>query len=338
MANKKITDLQLISAITDSLNFPSDDTIQSYRATASQFWTYLQTKLTGATGDLPYGSSSSAISKLAISTDLQKVLRPVSGVPAWAFLLGVQSSQTTTYAISATNDMLVFLNASGGAFTATLPTAASVAGKVYVLKKTGTDLNIVTIATTSSQTIDGVIGTTLNTPNETLMIVSDGSNWQILERRIPSVWTAYTMTIGATTTAPTKATTRLTDQAYWRRVADSMEITYNISWSSNSGANAGSGTYLFPLPTGAIDTAKIAVSGTETAVGFARAADGSNKFIGQAIVYNTTNFLLSGKYSAPGTTSSLTDIAIGSTGFNLANSGSTYINFQARVPISGWNG
>lgn len=41
MAQKKITDLQLISAITDGVNFPVDNGIQTYRATAAQFKTYV---------------------------------------------------------------------------------------------------------------------------------------------------------------------------------------------------------------------------------------------------------------------------------------------------------
>jgi hypothetical protein len=41
MADKKITDLQQISAITDDLNFPVDDTLQTYRATIGQVKTYL---------------------------------------------------------------------------------------------------------------------------------------------------------------------------------------------------------------------------------------------------------------------------------------------------------
>lgn len=41
MANKKITDLQQVSSITESLNFPCDDTLQTYRATVGQLKTYL---------------------------------------------------------------------------------------------------------------------------------------------------------------------------------------------------------------------------------------------------------------------------------------------------------
>ncbi len=45
MGQKKITDLQLIDAVIDTLNVPADDTIQSYRFTAAQFWTYLKKKM-----------------------------------------------------------------------------------------------------------------------------------------------------------------------------------------------------------------------------------------------------------------------------------------------------
>ena len=41
MADKKITDLQQVSAITDDLNFPVDDTLQTYRATIGQLKSYL---------------------------------------------------------------------------------------------------------------------------------------------------------------------------------------------------------------------------------------------------------------------------------------------------------
>lgn len=41
MAQKKITDLQLISEVTDTLSIPSDDSIQSYRFTAAQMKAYI---------------------------------------------------------------------------------------------------------------------------------------------------------------------------------------------------------------------------------------------------------------------------------------------------------
>ncbi len=58
MAQKKITDLQLADAVTDDLNFPSDDTIQSYRVTAAQVLAYVL-----AAGNV----GTSAIASLAVT-------------------------------------------------------------------------------------------------------------------------------------------------------------------------------------------------------------------------------------------------------------------------------
>ena len=41
MGTKKITELQLISSVTDDLNFPGDNGIQTYRATALQIKNYI---------------------------------------------------------------------------------------------------------------------------------------------------------------------------------------------------------------------------------------------------------------------------------------------------------
>lgn len=52
MADKKITELQLRDNVSDDVNFPSDDGIQSYRVTAAQIKTYVLSALSIATGML----------------------------------------------------------------------------------------------------------------------------------------------------------------------------------------------------------------------------------------------------------------------------------------------
>ena len=80
---------------------------------------------------------------------------------------------TGTYAILTTDN---FVGCSG-TFTATLPTAASVTGKTYTIKNTGT--GVLTIATTSSQTIDGVTTYVIRTTNSGITVLSNGANWLI---------------------------------------------------------------------------------------------------------------------------------------------------------------
>jgi Pectate lyase superfamily protein len=83
-------------------------------------------------------------------------------------------AKTTTYGIAATDYMI---DCTSGTFTVTLPTAVSVAGQVYVIKNSGT--GVITIATTSSQTIDGVTTQTLGTQYQSITVMSNGANWII---------------------------------------------------------------------------------------------------------------------------------------------------------------
>ena len=80
---------------------------------------------------------------------------------------------TTTYTV---RDDDYLIDITGNTITVTLPTAVGFSGKNYVLKNRGT--GVVTVGTTSSQTIDGSSSKTLNN-NDSIEVVSDGSNWII---------------------------------------------------------------------------------------------------------------------------------------------------------------
>lgn len=60
------------------------------------------------------------------------------------------------------------------ALTVTLPTAIGNTS-LYVIKRTGS--GTVTVATTSSQTIDGASTVSLNTAYQVTWLVSNGTNW-----------------------------------------------------------------------------------------------------------------------------------------------------------------
>jgi hypothetical protein len=72
------------------------------------------------------------------------------------------------------NDYLV--DVTGNTITVILPTAVGVEGKNYVIKNSGS--GIVTVETTSLQTIDGVTSKSLKN-NDSIEVTSDGSNWII---------------------------------------------------------------------------------------------------------------------------------------------------------------
>ncbi len=88
-------------------------------------------------------------------------------------------SKTANYIIVST-DGIILANATSAGFTVTLPTAIGVTGIEYTIKKTDSSINLVTIATTSSQTIDGITTKTLGTQYASITVISDGANWQII--------------------------------------------------------------------------------------------------------------------------------------------------------------
>jgi hypothetical protein len=69
------------------------------------------------------------------------------------------------------------VNVTADAQTITLPTAASVAGRTYTIKLSAS--GTCTVATTSSQTIDGSTTYTLSAQYKYVTVMSNGSNWII---------------------------------------------------------------------------------------------------------------------------------------------------------------
>lgn len=92
------------------------------------------------------------------------------------------TAKTTTYTGLA-GDETVACDATGGAFTVTLPPAAGLAGKVLTIKKTDASANAVTVDGNAAETIDGATTKTLTKQHEALVIVSNGTNWLVLAAR-----------------------------------------------------------------------------------------------------------------------------------------------------------
>lgn len=88
-----------------------------------------------------------------------------------------ENDQTANYSLLDTDWFVTGSNASG--MTLTLPTAVGLAGKIYTLKNIGAT-GTVTIATTSSQTIDGSTTYLLSTQYQAIQVISNNANWLIL--------------------------------------------------------------------------------------------------------------------------------------------------------------
>lgn len=141
-------------------------------ATIQQVATKVQRQISGGGATLPQRTGN-ASKYLRVKSDLSLEWASISGGSGIARSVNSVSSDTTAGATAAT-DYVYFVS---GTSTLTLPTAVSNTNR-YIVKNTGADT--VTIATTSSQTIDGSSTASLPVANTSLELISDGSNWRII--------------------------------------------------------------------------------------------------------------------------------------------------------------
>jgi len=85
-------------------------------------------------------------------------------------------TRTTTYTITSTDDLV---NCTSGTFVVTLPTAVGKAGRTYKVKNSGS--GVITMGSTSSQTIDGAAASNVVIyQNDCYFFESDNANWLIV--------------------------------------------------------------------------------------------------------------------------------------------------------------
>jgi hypothetical protein len=114
--------------------------------------------------------------------------------------LSIQPTTTKTAGYTAsTGDFSLFCNASGGAFTISLPSAPGT-GLLLVFKKIDSSANSCTIAG-NGKNIDGATSLTLSVQNQSLMLQYDGTQWWNLTPILPAaVASSETVSFSATPT------------------------------------------------------------------------------------------------------------------------------------------
>ncbi|MBL0233245.1 MAG: hypothetical protein IPQ08_06230 [Chitinophagaceae bacterium] len=138
------------------------------------------TQLTAELNEFVGDSGSGGTKGLVVAPATGDATKFLRGDATWQTVSGGSggfnyTAQTTTYTAVAQD----YVNCTSGTFAVTLPTAVSISGKTIKIKNSGT--GVITINTTSSQTIDGYASgvIALSNQNEEITFVSDGANWLI---------------------------------------------------------------------------------------------------------------------------------------------------------------
>lgn len=161
-------------------------------------------------------------------------------------------SVTTTDTCTNADDVL---SLSGASFTQTLFTAVGNTGKVITIKHSGTSLTqIYTLNTTSGQTIGGFASGdyVLYTNGETLKIISNGANWEILDH------------VTVTQTADAGALTITSSSHYVFTLAATASITLGTVFTSNGNTFYVSATTVSSTTLNCYGTGSPGASGTLT--------------------------------------------------------------------------
>lgn len=89
------------------------------------------------------------------------------------------TTKTSNYT-AAVSDYTIRCDTTLGNVTVTLPAAAQNIGKIYIIKKVDNSSNQVIIDPNASETIDGSTTASISVYNQSLMIQSNGTSWDIL--------------------------------------------------------------------------------------------------------------------------------------------------------------
>jgi len=130
---------------------------------------------------LTFSTTLLAIGTLFYETDTTRLYRWIGG--AWTELTAATMSLTVSSKLinfNADDTAVVYLcDATGGAITMSLPTAASYTNRIYIVKKIDASVNTVIIDADGGDLIDGGGTATLLVQYESLSIVCDGSDWYV---------------------------------------------------------------------------------------------------------------------------------------------------------------
>jgi len=110
--------------------------------------------------------------------EYQRALTTDSDIKIAGLVISV-TSIVADYTVLAT-DAIILADATAGDITVTLPTAVGIAGRNYIIKKTDTTSNKVTIEGNGTETINLELKQELLFEGDAPQLASDGANWNFV--------------------------------------------------------------------------------------------------------------------------------------------------------------
>lgn len=234
------------------------------------------------------------------------------------------SKISANYSTTASDDVIL-VDASAGSVEVTLDSAATLSGKMLTIKKTDASWQkIVTIVAIGGEMVDSATTTSLNTQNEVVSIVSDGTNWKVASRTIPGK---------AISTGITTNIIGGNEKLFWKRDGGDLVIWGKIIFLSSTSL---SGQFSFFLPPG-LEADVNQIAGTNHRVGVATASDypgtGDRETYGVFLAGSSkTSLSVAGRTDA-----GAYGVWTNTFPFPWATD-DTMIIHPLRIPIEGWNG
>lgn len=105
-----------------------------------------------------------------------RTVTPTSSLHVAGSFSTALATKSSAYTLTETDSTIL----ATGTTTITLPSASSITGRMYTVKKTDSAGTSITVATTSSQTIDGSTTYTLSAQYQSITVQSDGTNWIVI--------------------------------------------------------------------------------------------------------------------------------------------------------------
>lgn len=126
-------------------------------------------------------TSSGSSTSNALTTDLVMCIQEGNRVDVTPsqLLAGMGAIRTSSAAATTLtlSDVMVVCDATSGAITATLPSAASAAGREFIVKKKDSSANAVTLKGNGAELIDGANTKATTTQYAIIRAQSDGTQW-----------------------------------------------------------------------------------------------------------------------------------------------------------------